>query len=137
MILPNFDAEFQPLSAKHAALSARAQAIIQRYASGTLDHPSYAVIGTFGAGKTQFLFAVFRESLRQGLLPMYFLAEDLFAEIIKSDLPYTQGDLDDMVMEKIERASALLCAIDGPVRKDESELHKLLGARETSAALFA
>ena len=91
MILPKFDTVFKPLSAKHTALSARAQVIVHSYAEGTLDHPSYAVIGTFGAGKTQFLFSVFKESLRQGLLPMYFLAEDLFAEIVKSNVPYTQG----------------------------------------------
>ena len=111
MILSNFDAGFEPLSAKHAALSARAEAIIDAYVDGTLDHPSYAVIGTFGAGKTQFLFSVVKEALRQGLLPMYFLAEDLFAEIIKSDAAYTQGDLDDIVMKRIGRASKLLSAV--------------------------
>lgn len=136
MILPRLEAGFQPLSLKHATLSARAQAIIRRYLEGTLEHPSYAVIGTFGAGKTQFLFSLFGEALQQRMLPLYFLAEDLFAEVIKSDVSFTQGDLDKLVVGKIERVSTLLSG--GRVLEDseESELRGLLGTGETSTELL-
>ena len=57
-----------------------------------LKYMAYAVLGTYGVGKTQFLYHIHRCALTNGILPLYFLAEDLFREIItEKDRTWTKG----------------------------------------------
>src|SRR6266567_403657 len=100
-IFANYDSEFQPLSHAHERLLARASQLLRAYSAGETLHPSYAVIGTFGAGKTQFLYWLHRQALELNAVPILFLAEDLFNEIIRGEKPFTQGDVAALVTEKV------------------------------------
>ena len=108
MIIAQYDSDFRPLSKRHESLIKTAEDTLSQYASGTPKHHSWAVIGTFGVGKTQFLFHLFRESLSRGLVPLLFLAEDLFSEIIREDRVFTQGDVAALVEGKISKVLELL-----------------------------
>ena len=69
-------------------------------------------------------------------MPLYFLAEDLFVEIIKSDQVYTQGDLERLAHGKIEKCKSLLFPGTRLDETHEAELQGMLGARESSAELL-
>ena len=49
-------------------------------------------------------------ALERGLLPIYILAEDLFAEVIRTEEVYTQGDVAQLVARKIEQVCQLISA---------------------------
>jgi hypothetical protein len=93
------------------------------YASDKLDHLSYALIGTFGAGKTQLLFHVFKKAKNSGLLPLYCLAEDIFREVITKDQTVTPGDLYLLVEEKVKNIKTAVS------EKDEKKIKKILDPR--------
>src|SRR5687767_7932291 len=84
-ILPYYEMEFQPLSKRHEGLLGRTENLLLDYAAGTRIHPTYALIGTFGAGKTQLLYHLHRSALLRGLVPIHILAEDLFDAVIRGE----------------------------------------------------
>ena len=124
MILAEYKADFQPLSLDHERLIQCTDDILNQYTHNVTIHPTYAVIGTFGAGKTQFLYNLHRKSLGVGLLPIFILAEDLFSEIIRTDTTFTQGDVATLVNEKVRR---VLGAIDSP-DKSKAEIRQSISA---------
>ncbi len=77
--------------------------VLNDYASNQLNHLAYAVIGTFGVGKTQFLYHIHRLAMNRGIVPFYFIAEDLFREvIINNDKIFTPGDVFALVDGKVK-----------------------------------
>jgi len=108
MVFAQLETTWESLSDRHQVLDHHVRKLIDEYVQGSLARKSYAVLGTFGAGKTQFLFNVFNAALSRGLVPLYFLAEDLFSEAIRGDEVTTPGDLDALVNRKLEKAVTLL-----------------------------
>ena len=132
MILAQYDIDFQPLSRQHEDLIRKADDILDAYRLGRQPHPTYAVIGTFGAGKTQFLYSLARRAIRQGLLPLLFLAEDLFSEIIRTETVFTQGDVATLVESKIKRAIAALSVAGQTIDKARSALSAVVDPRSSA-----
>ncbi|MCX5676479.1 MAG: ATP-binding protein [Planctomycetota bacterium] len=104
MILADYGSDFRALSLRHEALIKRAADLLDAYQRGEAQHPTYAVIGTFGAGKTQFLYHLARQALERGLIPLLFLAEDVFSEVIRTEAVFTQGDVATLVERKATEA---------------------------------
>jgi hypothetical protein len=102
MILASYGADFKPLSRRHEALIDRVARLVESFSRGEPCHPTYATIGTFGAGKTQFLYWLHRKALESGLIPVLVLAEDLFAEVIRGDKQFTQGDVALLVKRTVD-----------------------------------
>ena len=69
MILADYSNDFHALSSRHEALIKRAADVLDAYQRGDAQHPTYAVIGTFGAGKTQFLYHLARQALGRAYIP--------------------------------------------------------------------
>ena len=93
MILADYGADFRALSLRHEQLIKKCQELPNAYQHGKAQHPTYAVIGTFGAGKTQALCHLALRAMERGLAPLLFLAEDLFYDTIRTDTDtvFTQG----------------------------------------------
>jgi hypothetical protein len=134
-ILADYSADFQPLSDQHVVLLRRASEILDAYRSGALIDLTYAAIGTFGAGKTQFLYWLHRKSLDQGLVPILILAEDLFAEIIRKDRTFTQGDVAALVHDKVSRFLGVLRS-GRPKTEVVEELRALTDPRSNLGSLL-
>lgn len=113
--LPSYENQWRPLSAGHVDLDNEIQSILSQFKLGdpALKFGSWAVVGTFGAGKTQCLYHIFRGALTAGLIPMYVLAENLFSEILtsKSDQVWLPGDVAQLVKRKVQRS--LESALEG------------------------
>lgn len=126
-ILADYEAEWEHLSKPHEDVEKRIETILNQYSQAPNSEFkwSYAVIGTFGAGKTQLLYHIFKKSVERGLLPLYFVAEDLFREIISKDTGQTwfPGTLNALVAEKVERAR------DSLTRSDVQALKEVLNPR--------
>src|SRR6266704_3669634 len=87
----DFVAHFEPsswrdFSQEHALLRQRAEAKISDYRDGR-GTARLAVWGGYGAGKTQFLFAVVELALTQGCLPVYIHLNDLLDGLPKDPSP--------------------------------------------------
>jgi hypothetical protein len=108
VILAHYDIDFHPLSTRHEDLIRKADELLDTYCHEQPLHPTYAVIGTFGAGKTQFLYYLARKAIERGLLPLLFLAEDLFSEVVRGSKVFTQGDVAALVENKMNEAIAAL-----------------------------
>ncbi|MEX2287746.1 MAG: hypothetical protein WD648_11695 [Planctomycetaceae bacterium] len=133
MVFATFDREFQPLSDRHERLIAESDGLLKSYADGDLEHPTYVVIGTFGAGKTQFLYRIFRTALDLNLLPVLFLAEDLLTDVIRTDSVYTQGDVANLVEKKLQVVTQILQSRTGDYRQ---KLESHIDPRRTHAPLL-
>lgn len=115
-IIAGYDTEWEHLSERHENLDKQINALLKEYSdapNGDLIW-SYVVIGTFGAGKTQLLYYIFKRSIENGLLPIYFLAEDLFREIInkKEDETWLPGSLNTLVNDKAQQVYSSLISND-------------------------
>jgi len=133
-IIAGYDTEWEHLSERHEILDKQINTLLTEYSksSDTDLVWSHAVIGTFGAGKTQLLYYIFKKSLGIGLLPAYFLAEDLFQEIInkKEDDNWVAGSLNTLVNDKMTQVYNSLMS------SDEKALTKVLNPRnENSKAM--
>src|SRR5436309_2948114 len=89
--MDDFVAHFEPgswrdFSKEHAVLRQRAETSIAAYRGGR-GTARLAVWGGYGAGKTQFLFAVAEMALTQGCLPIYIHLNDLLDGLPKDPSP--------------------------------------------------
>lgn len=123
-IQPSYEAEWEPFSAGHEQLARAADQLLADYArSKKGQNLAHAVVGTFGAGKTQFLCHVFRRALAAGVTPWYVGAEHLFREILIADGPqWLPAQLSNLVIEKV---SLFRHAV---ANREESQLRELAGA---------
>jgi hypothetical protein len=114
LVVARFEVDWQYLSREHERIAIKIKEILDKYASDQLNHFAYTVIGTFGAGKTQLLFQIFKWARDKGLLPLYFVAEDLFREVIGSEKStYTPGSIFTLIEEKIKNLKKALSENNG------------------------
>src|SRR5574341_1273688 len=103
MVIAAYEINWEHLSKDHEKIDDGLSKIINDYAVNQLKHFSYAVIGTFGVGKTQLLYHIHKNAKNNGLLPLYFIAEDLFREVINKETKvFTPGDICTLVDKKVE-----------------------------------
>lgn len=110
VLVADYRADWQPLSKQHEKIDIWLREIIENYASRRSDRYSYSIIGTFGAGKTQLLYHIYKMSLSKNLLPIFLGAEDLFRDIIVSESVVTAGDLTKLVRSKIDQITGAIVA---------------------------
>lgn len=125
MVIARYDVEWQYLSKDHEEIANKLSKMLSEYVDEELEHLAYAVIGTFGVGKTQLLFHIFKCSKDKGLLPLYFIAEDLLREVIsaeKSDV-ITPGDIYTLIEEKVKNLKKALS------EKNEDKVREILDPR--------
>jgi len=126
-IIAGYDTEWEHLSERHEILDKQINAILTEYSESSDSDLvwSHAIIGTFGAGKTQLLYYIFKKSLENGLLPVYFLAEDLFQEILnrKDGDNWVAGSLNTLVNDKMNQVYNSL------ISSDDKALTKVLKPR--------
>ena len=70
MILADYKADFHALSLRHEALLKRGEDLLDTHQRGEAQHPTYVVIGTFGAGKKQFLHHLDRQAMERRLVSL-------------------------------------------------------------------
>jgi len=124
MVLPSYHTKWQPYSDGHEELERRIESILGTFEKDPrqIDPWAYAVVGTFGAGKTQLLLHIFKAALDHGLLPLFFLAEDLFLDIVSdsSATTWLPRALAENVNSKINRAR------ESFINGDKESLNKAL-----------
>jgi len=106
-IIASYSSLWKPLSEKHSELENELEGILDRFKKGEIEAEetlSYAIIGTFGAGKTQLLYYLAKKSIEKGLLPIFFRrAQDIFDKIIKDENKHwTQDEVNKVVNGIIE-----------------------------------
>jgi hypothetical protein len=100
-IIAAYETSWQSLSKDHEKIKAKISEILKNYSEGKIDHHSYAVIGTFGVGKTQLLYHIHKTAISNGVVPVYVIAEDLFKEVInKESGTFTPGDVFTLIKQK-------------------------------------
>ena len=105
MIVANYETKWEPLSKGHENIDREIQRILENYKNeGSIESFAYAILGTYGIGKTQLLYQIHKYSIEKEIIPLYFLAEDLFREIIKEteDHQWTPGEVYSLVEKKID-----------------------------------
>lgn len=108
-IIAAYETEWQNLSKDHERIKSKISEILESYSEKNLDYFSYAVIGTFGVGKTQLLYHIHKTAQDIGLLPLYTIAEDLFREVITEENGFfTPGDLFALLKEKVTKVTETL-----------------------------
>ncbi|OYT26782.1 MAG: hypothetical protein B6U95_07050 [Thermofilum sp. ex4484_82] len=126
-IIPSYKKRWEFLSEKHRELEDKLESILKEYSESPSPNWPYwsnAVIGVFGAGKTQFLYHIYQKSLQYGFLPLYFLAEDLFGDIFKVDEDErTPGKLSEIASKKVETAKNAIA------KNDREALEKILNPK--------
>jgi len=86
--IADYRQEWEALSDQHEELLDQVKGGIHDFATGeTLELYSYAVVGVFGAGKTQLLYHISELCAEEGILPMYFEADYLFEDVFAMDSP--------------------------------------------------
>ena len=125
MVIARYDVDWQYLSKDHEEIANKLSKMLSEYADGQLEHLAYAVIGTFGVGKTQLLFHIFKCSKDKGLLPLYFIAEDLLREVIsvEKNEVITPGDIYTLIEEKVKNLKKALS------EKNEDKVREILDPR--------
>jgi hypothetical protein len=106
LVIAKYEASWQYLSVKHEGIDKKLSKLLDDYSNDRAEHLSFAIIGTFGSGKTQLLYSIHRSALEKGILPLYFVAEDLFKKVLKAKNTdeneiFAPGDLYELVEEKI------------------------------------
>jgi len=92
MSVADYNRKWEYLSKEHEIKDKEVQEILNKYRDNKpLKYMAYAVLGTYGVGKTQFLYHIHKLAIEKGILPLYFLAEDLFREIITENRTWTPG----------------------------------------------
>ena len=123
-IIPSYRAKWEFLSEKHKDLEGKFVGILEEYSgtpSSKWPHWANAVVGVFGAGKTQLLYNIFKKSLQMGFLPLYFIAEDLFGDIYRlGEENRTPGMLSEIASRK------MINARDAVAKSDKEALEKIL-----------
>ena len=132
--LPSYESEWQPLSVGHVDLTQRLVGILDGI-TGNGPQPvfaAWAVIGTFGAGKTQLLYHIFGMALSRGLLPIYVFAEDLFREVLTNGAQrqWLPGDVAALADDKLGRIRS------GALAGDVDAVIKIVGPRSPDVELM-
>lgn len=124
MVIATYRIDWQYLSRDHEKIDNTLSKIINDYAANKLDHFAYAIIGTFGVGKTQLLYHIHKLAISNGLIPLYFIAEDLFKEVISNyNKVFTPGDIFTLIEEKVRNLKEALSV------KEEDKVRKILDPR--------
>ena len=143
MALARYDIAWKHLSDRHKEIDDWLVRMLDEYAKNRTEHFAYAIIGTFGSGKTQLLYYIHKCVKEKEMLPLYFIAEDLFKEVLKSreifaqDRIFTPGDLYNLIEEKINQLKKALSIKDdlrvkeivdprGKLEKDAPEVLEML-----------
>lgn len=125
MLVADYERNWEYLSRNHETKDKEIRQILDNYRSNkSLRYVSYAVLGTYGVGKTHFLYHIHKRAIENGIVPLYFLAEDLFREIITDrNRTWTPGDLYGLIEGKIKQITSLIFS------GEMSELHRILDPR--------
>lgn len=124
MIVADYDRKWEPLSNEHKKKDEEIQQLLDRYATGALEDLAYAIIGTYGVGKTQFLFQIHKYAIERNMIPLYFLAGDLFKEVVENNVTCTPGNVYTLIEDKVSLVRE--CISNG----NASEIYKVLDPRE-------
>jgi len=124
MIVANYDEKWGYLSEEHKKKDGEIRHLLDDYAAGSLDDLAYAIIGTYGVGKTQLLFQVHKYAIERNIIPLYFLAEDLFKEVVENKVTCTPGNIYKLIEEKVSSV------IENLSHGNTSEIYKVLDPRE-------
>jgi hypothetical protein len=134
MALADYVRKWEHLSKEHGVADRQVREILDNYSSSkALKYLAYAILGTYGAGKTQFLYHIHGYAIQRNIIPLYCIAEDLLREILAEGRPWTPGHLYSVVEGKLSRAIELLSAgnesatadvLDprGKIRKDAPDI---------------
>lgn len=118
--IADFDRDWASLSDQHDDLVNDIDEITETFAGGEeLDLYSCAIIGVFGAGKTQLLYKTAQLCLEKDIVPLYFEADRLFEDVFNMDSPAPK-DVTEVVNNTVD---SILDAIEDD---DEQRLRKLL-----------
>src|SRR4030043_1954312 len=124
MIVADYDKKWEPLSNEHKKKDEELQQLLDKYATGSLEDLAYAIIGTYGVGKTQLLFQVHKYAIERNIIPLYFLAEDLFKEVVENTVTCTPGNVYKLIEKKVSSVRENLS------HRNTSEIYKILDPRE-------
>ena len=124
MIVPDYDKKWGHLSDEHEKKDEEIQQLLDKYATGSLEDLAYAIIGTYGVGKTHLLYQIHKYALERNIIPLYFFAEDLFREVITDKETWTPGTVYSLIENKISRIREYLS------NGDVSEIEEILDPRE-------
>jgi hypothetical protein len=134
MPVADYNREWEHLSIEHETKHFEVKEILSSYIGNKpLKYMAYAILGTYGVGKTQFLYHVHKLAIEKGVIPLYFLAEDLFREVITENQTWTPGNVYNLIEDKISKLKEFLSKkvsaeiqniLDprGKIRKDSPEL---------------
>jgi hypothetical protein len=125
MLIADYQKPWEHLSRDHETKDREVQKVLNDYRRDEpVKYMAYAILGTYGVGKTHFLYHIHRYALGNDMLPLYFIAEDLFREIISErDRTWTPGELYSLVEDKISKIKNLMAS--GSV----SEIPKIIDPR--------
>ncbi len=109
MSVADYNKKLEYLSNEHEIKNKEIQEILDYYKDDkSLKYIAYAVLGTYGVGKTQFLYHIHKCSIEREIMPLYFLAEDLFKEVITEDRQWTPGEVYSLIEDKITKIKEYL-----------------------------
>jgi hypothetical protein len=109
MPIADYNKKWEYLSTEHEVKDKDIQKILDHYRDDkSLKYIAYAVLGTYGVGKTQFLYHIHKCSIEREIMPLYFLAEDLFREVITEDRLWTPGEVYSLIENKITKIKECL-----------------------------
>lgn len=124
MLVADYNTKWEYLSKEHEIKDKEVQEILDYCRDDKpLKYLAYAVLGTYGVGKTQFLYHIHRCSIEREIIPLYFLAEDLFREVIKEDRLWTSGEVYSLIENKITKIKEYLSL------GDSSEVKNIIDPR--------
>lgn len=113
MPVADYNKKWEYLSNENEIKDKEIQEILDYYKDDkSLKYIAYAVLGTYGVGKTQFLYHIHRCSIERKIIPLYILAEDLFREVITEDRQWTPGDVYSLIEDKITKIKEYLSLAD-------------------------
>jgi len=124
MIVADYGKKWEPLSNEHKKKDEEIQQLLDEYATGSLEDLAYAIIGTYGVGKTQLLYQIHKYAIERNMIPLYFLAEDLFKEVVESNVTCTPGNVYKLIEDKISLVRK------GLSNGNASEIYEVLDHRE-------
>lgn len=124
MIVADYDKKWGPLSNEHKKKDEEIQQLLDKYTTGSLEDWAYAIIGTYGVGKTQLLFQIHKYAVERNIIPLYFLAEDLFKEVVENNVTCTPGNVYKLIEDKVSLVRGYLS------NGNASEIYKILDPRE-------
>ena len=123
MIVADYDEKWGYLSDEHEKKDEEIRQVLDEYATGSLDDLAYAIIGTYGVGKTQFLYQIHKYAIERNITPLYFLAGDLFKEIVENSVTCTPGNVYKLIEDKVSLVREYLS------NGNASEIYKILDPR--------